>query len=94
VLYGQPAFRGRQFVMDSNVVPDLNTTGFNDRASSLRIESGYWMFCTDANFQGECRTFGPGEYPELPGGLQNRISSGRRISNDYPYRQNPSWQRR
>jgi hypothetical protein len=56
--------------MDSNIVPDLNTTGFNDRASSLRIESGYWMFCTDANFHGECRTFGPGEYPELPGGCR------------------------
>ena len=94
VLYGQPGFRGRPFVMDSNVVPDLNNTGFNDRASSLRIESGYWMFCTDANFQGQCRTFGPGEYPELPGGLENRISSGRRISSDYPYRQNPNWNRR
>ena len=36
-------------------------------------------------------TFGPGDYPELPGDLQKRISSGRRISNDYPYRQNPTW---
>ena len=94
VLYGRPNFGGRQFVIDSNVVPDLNTTGFNDRASSLRVERGYWMFCTDANFQGQCRTFGPGEYPELPGGFENRISSGRRISSDYPYRQNPNWNRR
>jgi hypothetical protein len=91
ILYGRPGFEGRQFVIDNNVVPDLNTTGFNDRASSLRIERGYWMFCSDANFQGECRTFGPGDYPELPPDLQNRISSGRRISSDYPYRQNPNW---
>ena len=24
---------------------DLGGTGFNDRASSLRVEQGYWMFC-------------------------------------------------
>jgi hypothetical protein len=49
------------------------------------------MFCTDANFRGDCRTFGPGDYPNLPGGMENRISSGRRISNDYPYNRNPDW---
>jgi hypothetical protein len=91
VLYDQPGFAGRRFVMNDDVVQTLGDTGFNDRASSLRIEGGYWMFCSDANFRGACRTFGPGEYPDLPGDLQNRVSSGRRISNDYPYRQNPNW---
>jgi hypothetical protein len=91
VLYDQPGFAGRRFVMNDDVVQNLGDTGFNDRASSLRIEGGYWMFCSDANFRGACRTFGPGEYPDLPGDLQNRVSSGRRISNDYPYRQNPNW---
>ena len=70
---------------------NLDNAGFNDRASSLRVEGGYWVFCSDANFQGECRTFGPGDYPSLPCGLSNRISSGRRISGDYPYQQNPTW---
>jgi hypothetical protein len=74
------------------VVRDMGNTGFNDRASSLRVEQGYWMFCSDANFEGRCLTFGPGDYPQLPGGLDNRISSGRRISSNYPYRQNPSWE--
>ena len=60
------------------------------RASSMRVERGYWMFCTDANFNGECRTFGPGDYPQL-GWFSNRISSGRRISNDYPYNAPPQW---
>ena len=64
---------------------------FNDRASSLRVDRGYWIFCSDADFRGECRTFGPGEYPVLPPELDNRISSGRRISNDFPYSQNPNW---
>ena len=49
------------------------------------------MFCTDANFLGDCRTFGPGDYPSLSW-LSNRISSGRRISNDYPYNAPPRWQ--
>ena len=48
------------------------------------------MFCTDANFQGNCRTFGPGDYGTLQG-LSNSISSARRISNDYPYNSSPSW---
>ena len=61
------------------------------RDASLRIERGYWMFCSDAGFQGTCRTFGPGDHPTLPGGLNNRISSGRRISEDYPYQGSPSW---
>ena len=66
------------------------TAGFNDRASSMRVERGYWMFCTDANFMGDCRTFGPGDYPTLSW-FSNRISSGRRISNDYPYNAAPQW---
>ncbi len=71
---------------------NLGATGFNDRASSLRVESGYWIFCSDSDFGGECRTFGPGDYASLPG-MNNRISSGRRISNDYPYGDKPDWQR-
>ena len=91
VLYDQPNFGGRRFIVDSNVVSNLGNSGFNDRASSLRVEQGYWVFCSDANFEGQCRTFGPGDYPQLPGALQNRISSGRRVSNDYPYRNDPHW---
>jgi hypothetical protein len=91
ILYSAPNFEGQQFVIDSNVLPNLGNTGFNDRASSLRVEQGYWMFCSDANFRGSCRTFGPGDYPELPPDLNNRISSGRRISEQYPYRESPRW---
>jgi hypothetical protein len=90
VLWEGQNFQGRSFTMNQDVVNNLGTTGFNDRASSMRIESGYWMFCTDANFAGDCRTFGPGDYPTLSW-LSNKISSGRRISNDYPYNAPPRW---
>lgn len=48
---------------------------------------------SDAQFPGERRTFGPGDYPQLPAGLNDRISSGRRISDEYPYDREPNWPR-
>jgi len=90
-LYEGPNLSGRSFALN-DAVSNMGRTGFNDRASSLRVERGYWIFCSDAEFRGECRTFGPGEYASLPG-LNNVISSGRRISNDYPYTDRPNWQR-
>ena len=90
-LYEGPNLSGRSFPLNDTMV-DLGRSGFNDRASSLRVESGYWIFCSDADFRGDCRTFGPGDYASLPG-MNNVISSGRQISNDYPYGEKPNWQR-
>ncbi len=90
-LYEGPNLSGRSYPLDGTM-PNLDRTGFNDRASSLHVESGYWIFCSDSNFQGECRTFGPGDYASLPG-MNNVISSGRRIANAYPYDEKPDWQR-
>ena len=90
ILYEAANFQGRSFTVSDDAIFNLGTTGFNDRASSMRVERGYWMFCTDANFMGDCRTFGPGDYPTLSW-FSNRISSGRRISNDYPYNAPPQW---
>jgi hypothetical protein len=91
IMYEGANFSGRSFALTNDIVRSLDDSGFNDRASSLRIERGYWMFCSDANFAGECRTFGPGDYPTLPQGLSNRISSGRKVNNEYPYNQSPNW---
>jgi hypothetical protein len=91
VLFSNPDLRGQRFVIDGEYMPDLANTGFNDRAQSLHVERGYWIFCSDAQFQGRCRTFGPGDYPRLGWSLDNKVSSGRRISNDYPYRGQPNW---
>jgi hypothetical protein len=91
ILFEGQNLTGRSFVMTNEVAANLGRTGFNDRASSVRVERGYWIFCSDAEFQGECRTFGPGDYPTLPWELNNRISSGRRISGNYPYSGNPNW---
>ena len=90
VLYERPELPGRSYTREQRRAARTSANiGFNDRASSMRVERGYWMFCTDANFMGDCRTFGPGDYPNAVVGLTNRISSGRRISNDYPYNAPP-----
>jgi hypothetical protein len=89
-LYSGLNLTGRAFALGGDGAGNLDGV-FNDVASSLRVDRGYWIFCSDANMRGECRTFGPGEYAQLSPELDNRISSGRRISNDYPYTDNPNW---
>ena len=90
LLFAGPNLTGRAFALGGEGESNLEGL-FNDRAMSLRIERGYWIFCSDAGFRGTCRTFGPGDYAALPYELEGRISSGRRISNDYPYTQPPAW---
>ena len=83
VLYEYPNFRGQSFAINWTELPNLNRMGFSDRAASMRIEEGYWMFCTDAQFRGDCRTLGPGEYARLPGDVDRRIASVRRVNEVY-----------
>jgi hypothetical protein len=90
-LFEHRNMAGRSFVLTDEVVSDLTKSGFNDRASSLRIQGGFWIFCSGAGFMGECRTFGPGEYAQLPWSADNRILSGRRISEYLPYSGIPRW---
>jgi hypothetical protein len=90
-LFSGPNLTGRTFRLSGGEQGNLYDL-FSDRASSLRVDRGYWIFCSDADFRGECRTFGPGDYASLPG-LNNVIASGRRISNEYPYDEKPDWQR-
>jgi hypothetical protein len=59
--------------------PNFQPMGFNDKVSSLIVRRGVWEFCTDAGFRGSCRTFTPGEYPDL-GGHKNKYSSARPLT--------------
>jgi hypothetical protein len=93
MLFEGSDFHGRSFPIRGDVVDNFDRTGFNDRAGSLRVEEGYWIFCSDAQFEGDCQTFGPGDYPTLPWGLDKKISSGRRIHDRYPYNGRPDWNR-
>jgi|SRR5690242_116855 len=83
VLYELPDFAGQSLVVDRREMPNLDWMNFGDRAASMRIDSGYWMFCTDIRFRGSCRTFGPGEYPRLSPDVDHRIASIRRLNDVY-----------
>ena len=77
-LYGREGFNGRSIRVEENVA-DLWERRFDGRASSLVVERGTWQLCTQAEYEGRCRTFGPGEYPRLAG-LDNRVVSIRQIN--------------
>ncbi len=78
ILYPDGEFQGRPL----NVVIDMKQLGsmnFNDRASSVVIEKGAWVLCTDEDFTGNCVTLEPGRYGSLKDlGLDKTITSVRR----------------
>jgi hypothetical protein len=77
-LFGQPNFRGRSARIDRDM-NNFSTMNFNDRTASLVVEGGTWEMCTDADYRGTCRTFGPGRYPSLGYGMEKAISSARPV---------------
>jgi hypothetical protein len=91
-IYERYGFDGGWFDVDGTIT-DFSTVGFNDRAQSMVVHDGTWEACEHADFRGRCLTFGPGDYPTLSWGLNNRISSGRRVQSTYPYSQSPTWPR-
>jgi len=55
--------------------PDLRGSGFNNKISSLRVENGSWLFCSDTNYKGDCFWVSR-DWPDLSTvGFNNRISS-------------------
>ena len=76
-LYSDSGFLGRPL----NVVIDMRQLGslnFNDRASSVVIEKGAWVLCSDEDFGGKCVTLEPGRYGSLKDlGLDDTVTSVR-----------------
>lgn len=77
-LYTGGDFSGRAVSL-RNDVRDLNQLGFNDRASSLVVQSGAWEVCVHADFGGECRVYEPGRYRTLER-MNGQVSSVRMIA--------------
>lgn len=80
-LYEDAGFNGGQLTL-RGFTPNISNTGFNDRASSVVVNSGRWEVCTDAEFKGLCVTLTPGEYPTLDPRLNDRISSARELGSN------------
>jgi hypothetical protein len=82
VLYEDPNFAGARVVIDRGQAKDLEWANFRNpshRATSIHIESGTWIVCTEIAFQGECHMLGPGEYPRLSGPLATGVSSAQQV---------------
>lgn len=77
-LYEHGNFRGSTLRAVGDV-SDLGNSGMNDKASSIFISFGNWQFCEDSNYRGQCFILGPGQYSEMPQGMNDSISSFRRV---------------
>lgn len=77
-LYEHANFAGQQLTL-RGWTREIDSTGFNDRASSIVVVSGRWELCTDADFGGICAVFTRGEYPVIDARLNDRISSAREV---------------
>lgn len=76
-FYERENFQGRSFTTD-RPVGDFDRAGFNDRASSVVVDSDRWEACEDLRFGGRCVVLRQGKYPSLAAmGLNDRISSVR-----------------
>jgi uncharacterized protein YcfJ len=101
-FYEGEGFRGRAFTTNARV-GDFGRSGFNDRASSVVVDSGRWEVCEHNRFEGRCVVLRRGNYESLAKlGLENSISSVRPADNrrryDEPAAQldtpNYAWRRR
>lgn len=93
-FYEHPNFTGNAVTLDDDA-PNFRSIGFNDRASSVVVQGQPWEACEDNNFGGRCVMLRPGRYPDLAAtGLQDRLSSARRVA----YQPSPQpvrdWRRR
>jgi hypothetical protein len=78
ILYQDIGFGGDSRQV-SDTVTDFQGLRFNDAVSSIRISSGTWEFCSDANFQGRCMTFDRDVPSLVPMNFNDTISSMRRV---------------
>lgn len=76
-LFDGPDFQGRRVPIGRDQ-ESLARRGFDQQASSMVIHDGTWQVCTQPGYEGFCRTFEPGEYPDLRR-FDNRIGSLKRI---------------
>ena len=76
-LFDGPGFQGRRLPIrrDAEVLAER---GFDQQASSMVIHEGTWQVCTRPGYEGVCRVFREGEYPDLHR-FDNRVGSLKRV---------------
>jgi hypothetical protein len=79
VVYQFQNFGGPSAVVENGRAPDMDWANFRYPPASLRVESGSWLICPELGYQGDCRVYGPGEYPTLGTPLERGIASARQV---------------
>jgi beta/gamma crystallin len=79
IVYEFPNYGGAPAVIEYGRAPDMDWAYFKNPATSVRIESGSWLVCSDIGYQGECRVLEPGDYPVLTGLGLRGIASARQV---------------
>ena len=76
IVYENKNFQGVTLALKMNhSVPALSAS-IDDKISSVRVRPGCILVgFADANFKGASQTWGPGDYPVLPKGWDDVISS-------------------
>jgi len=69
-----------------DVIRNFHSYGFNDRATSVRIDRGTWELCEHAGFGGYCIIADRDIWDLRDYGFNNQISSVRRVPDSYRYR--------
>jgi hypothetical protein len=78
LLFDGTDLRGRSVALSGDI-NTLVSLGFNDLTQSMVIRGATWEFCQHADFRGQCRVFGPGEYRNLDRAFHRSISSARQV---------------
>lgn len=81
-LHENEGFQGRSLSSQQRA-PNLQRSGFDDRASSAIVVGKRWQACEEGRFRGRCMVLRPGQYPSLAAmGLNDRISSLRPLKDN------------
>jgi hypothetical protein len=72
-VYEDPDFSGARWTTTNGW--EVVGWEFNDKISSVRVDSGIWQFYRDDHFQHEIETLYPGRYAHLKPNSDNVISS-------------------
>jgi hypothetical protein len=76
-LYTRAHFGGPALQLHGSE-PDLDKLGFNDRTSSVVVQSGTWEVCESKHYKGKCLILDKGEYAELKN-FNDMMSSVREV---------------
>lgn len=76
-FFERNGFEGPSFTTQKPI-GNLARRGFNDRASSARVQGDRWEVCERPRFTGRCKVLRPGQYASLAEmGLNKQIASAR-----------------